>query len=190
MSALSPIQRDCSAPEPTLVEGGMPIFGWRYWVPTHTTPEGRDGRCPAGCAYKLKSLNKPHHWKPGINQAKCRVYHFPHEAPVPPCTCGLYAYRGSQKYPISGIKIGGFIYGTVALSGRVLIGTRGFRAQYAEIIELHGAAPFWRLGEIYGVPYTAHSKEEVSDEYRRDHRLCRDPAPESRRSGADRDRDD
>lgn len=62
------------------------------------------------------------------------VANISHEAPAVPCTCGIYGYYVPT---VSGIDdyLYGYesVYGTVRVSGRVILGTRGVRAQYAEI---------------------------------------------------------
>ncbi len=55
-----------------------------------------------------------------------------HEVPGPDCSCGIYAYwrcrQGQGDGPAEGV------YGVVECSGRIIMGTKGFRAQRARII--------------------------------------------------------
>jgi hypothetical protein len=64
-------------------------------------------------------------------QASCRTGE-DHEAPDSGCRCGIYAFPSSDdlmdqvdEHPSPGV------IGTVALWGKIVVGTRGHRAQYA-----------------------------------------------------------
>lgn len=72
-------------------------------------------------------------WQPGRNEASCpgpaltgawptRI----HSAPGPRCGCGFYA-RFDEEHGYIGVK------GIVKVTGDIVLGTKGFRAQYAEI---------------------------------------------------------
>jgi hypothetical protein len=78
-------------------------------------------------------------WKPGVNEAKCNNYpdHVPpveyDESRAQSCGCGMWGYwEIADQNWITRAPVLGVIRGT----GRVLIGTKGFRAQRAEIIAL------------------------------------------------------
>jgi hypothetical protein len=113
-----------------------PITGWRYW---RVSSNGR-----------LASLTGPHpRWSPGKPmRARCRYldadpddtrYQLigyydrdPHRAPGEACTCGIYATRTLDRlrgHPFLGLRRG--VVGEVALWGKVIPGTNGYRAESA-----------------------------------------------------------
>jgi len=59
----------------------------------------------------------------------------PCEAPDPECACGLYAYFSSS----SDYRSQGDVDAVVEASGRVLLGTRGFRAERARVVAICAA---------------------------------------------------
>lgn len=67
-------------------------------------------------------------WQPGRNEANCPVGPFSsnHSSPSPKCACGFYA-RFDEEHGYIGVK------GIVKVTGDIVLGTKGFRAQYAEI---------------------------------------------------------
>lgn len=106
-------------------------------------------------------------WSSGVNEAVCRpaaskVYantpaHVPaHSAPFTPCGCGFWAYwhphPSLAHSPLTGI-IRGY--------GHVIVGSRGFRCQKAEILAFTISPWFrWKAGHIaralsdkYNVPW-------------------------------------
>ena len=109
--------------EQTMVPGTL--RGYREWIPT---------------PYGLKAVNFPIIWEPGVNTAQCAGYRgdpvryesTTHVAPMGRCTCGFYA-RHTPFHPSFPTSVGGVI----KASGRVILGTAGFRAQYAEIEALY-----------------------------------------------------
>lgn len=74
-------------------------------------------------------------WQPGRNKAECRVGSFgAHDGrpisigvPDPHCSCGLYARFADDRHGYIGVK------GIVKATGNIVLGTEGFRAQYAEV---------------------------------------------------------
>lgn len=82
------------------------------------------------------------------------------------CDCGFYAtylprlYAGHlpRVWESYGGKRRAFIHGSILASGRTILGTKGFRTQYARVEALFG----WRarrIAEYYGVPwYLTHGK--------------------------------
>lgn len=105
-----------SGKEVPLVPGTL--RGYRTW----TTP-----------SVSLHATNVPYIWHPGINQAVCHrrfmgtTINGPHPAPLSNCTCGFYAcyHPDLAPYPATGV---------VEMSGRVILGTRGMRAEKARIV--------------------------------------------------------
>lgn len=98
-------------------------------------------------------------WHPGgFATARC-VRGVVHDAPDVACTCGFYAvrtreylvglgihYRSATDHPV--------VIGEVALSGKVILASRGFRAERARPLRLKVPHELWRLAnrldEAYG----------------------------------------
>lgn len=85
---------------------------------------------PGGVLFPLFS-GRP--WVDGDNVAACRVVEGAgaHAPPEPDCTCGFYAYAelaGAAEYPHAR-----YVLAVVACWGRVIVGTKGLRAQHARI---------------------------------------------------------
>ncbi|MDE2470804.1 MAG: hypothetical protein KGL35_19175 [Bradyrhizobium sp.] len=116
----------------------------------------RGGKLAAACNHRAT-------WEPGINVAKCRVdeygsgwqpYYTGHhvmggwlytgfdhwnlekkppahdDAPREDCTCGFYAYSNPRRAVMGSVK------GVVRITGRTLVGTKGWRFEYGEIVAL------------------------------------------------------
>ena len=76
-------------------------------------------------------------WQPGLNEGDCLVKRSHamgltnascgHPTPSPNCACGLYARFVDDQHRYIGVK------GIVKATGNVILGTKGFRAQYAQI---------------------------------------------------------
>ena len=85
----------------------------------------------------LRALNFDYYWKDGWNEAECRamdrvptayrtgIHRQP--TPHPDCTCGFYA-RYHHTVP------DGITSGVIEVSGRVILGTKGVRAERARIM--------------------------------------------------------
>lgn len=110
-------------PEPELVAG--PIVGNRGWS-LAWTEEG----------WRLRSHVARHVWEPGVVEATClpdttpissgEWRHGPDEpCPALKCKCGIYGvWEGPLFAPV---------VGTISAEGRVIPGTKGFRAQKARV---------------------------------------------------------
>lgn len=99
-------------------------------------------------------------WHPGeVALARC-LRRQQHLAPDSSCTCGFYAVK-SREYLVS---LGQYhryspekpvVIGEVALSGKVIIATHGWRAEQAWPLSLRVPHVFWRyaaeLEEAYGI---------------------------------------
>lgn len=73
--------------------------------------------------------------------AECKAYVYDedippdHEAPLAECTCGIYAhYLPLESYSRGAANV----FGVVRASGKILMGTKGFRAEKVEIVALGG----------------------------------------------------
>ena len=130
---------DYSGAEPPLIPGTL--RGYRSWNIT-----GLVSTCPCGCGERMASeagatlLPVTYHtfaWVDGINVAVCGnggPHQIPYVSPFGPemeCRCGFYA-----KYRPEFIE--GVIRGVIEASGRIVLGTKGLRAEKARII---AAAP-------------------------------------------------
>lgn len=98
----------------------------------------------------LRSLHYPHVWKAGENRARClpvslvrtkrtETREIAHEGWVN-CECGFYAYTdGTNTYqvdcrdPLCPVSTHRQATGIIEVSGRMVIGPRGFRAEKARI---------------------------------------------------------
>jgi hypothetical protein len=102
-----------------------PFLGWRGW---NWNPQIR----------KLCSLNgEP--WEPGEElHARCTVHGSGHKAPDPQCNCGIF----SMKHPalLSGhvhSRNKHTVIGTIKVWGDVIVGSKGYRGEYAMIDALY-----------------------------------------------------
>lgn len=60
-----------------------------------------------------------------------------HSSPDMECTCGIYAHY----LPLESYERTDNIFGVIEASGRILMGTKGFRAEKAKIVALAGYGP-------------------------------------------------
>lgn len=89
-----------------------------------------------------------------------------HYAPSPGCSCGVYA--AWEPWELESISLGPpfvLVVGRVWGWGRVVLGTRGWRAEYVQPVELF-VAPWWsettkahvrRVADAYALPLAAWS---------------------------------
>jgi hypothetical protein len=93
------------------------------------------------------SIMSYYQWNPGINTAGCNnavVHydaHYGKNPPVSSCRCGLYGkYYPDDFKDVIGFGWGGpLVLGAIEAHGRVILGTKGFRAEKVRIL---GLAPF------------------------------------------------
>lgn len=150
------------------------ILGWRAWYIVDT-PNGA----------RLQSLNTvhvgpgDHIWEPGqIEVAQCpyedvighRVgngVEWEVQVPVESCSCGFYAAVSREHlislnayhvYSIDDKSENPKCIGQVAMSGKVIPGTQGWKAQEVWPVSLEVPFEFWRyvkpLSEAYNIPVT------------------------------------
>lgn len=78
-------------------------------------------------------------WSKGLQVSECKKYseaqEDTHDSPQSDCTCGFYAhYLPLESYAYYNNRV----YGVIEASGRILMGTKGFRAEKARIVALAG----------------------------------------------------
>jgi hypothetical protein len=135
-----------SGKEETLVPGTL--RGYRVWKTNFAGDR----------LWSTNILNSA--WNNDINEAKCaapgNAYVRDHIAPVHRCACGFYAkYNPFDLKDIVNSVLGGCVSGAVDFHGKIQLGTRGFRAQYAKIVAI--SIDTWLLNtddllHAYGVP--------------------------------------
>jgi hypothetical protein len=123
-----------------------PVVAWRRWLVAETAEGG----------FRLRSLTWPCVWDPGQpvkarHPGRWRTERHPRGgAPDWQCYCGIYAYRDrTQALPWNAVPAL-TVVGSVALWGRVVVHSRGYRAEYAYPQQLRLAYAGAR--ELWGVP--------------------------------------
>lgn len=110
---------------------------------------------------RLRALSTDHPWGAGTVDATCHATWLPeqkpHPAPFTGCTCGLYAYYRATTVP----ERPGTVFGVVGVQGKVILATRGMKAERMEILAL--ATDDVALGERYGVPIYPSREALLSD---------------------------
>lgn len=136
------------------------VIGWRAWDVLQL-----------GKLYRLGSVTYDAHW-PVADwvHAECDGQRFCERSsdgrvPGESCHCGLYAARDLQhltkelSYADYNDADGKSfrVIGQVAMAGKVIVGTQGWKAERARVFHLYVPHNHWRVGAIlaqqYGVPY-------------------------------------
>jgi len=150
IKATEVMDHDCMIAKPMVVPDAIgEVFGWRAWA---VHGEGDDVR--------LGSVtHSKHRWPPrSFMIAEC-AQHSTEEIPAQAHTCGLYAAK-TREHLLSMTyhryeSDENVIIGEVAMCGRVIPGTQGWRAQRARVHKLYVPYEKWRLvkplSEVYGV---------------------------------------
>lgn len=151
--------------ESTLVLGTL--IGYRAWIPGtyrtlvkttdrvsidwNKTPWGRDSY--------LTSCGEYYKWKVLKTKASCRNKkpgHAHGQSPADKCSCGLYGFYDigdvGKSFPMVNAAC---IHGAFQAWGRVILGTKGFRCEYAKVCGLvAGKDPDMtkHIASLYGVP--------------------------------------
>lgn len=123
------------------------LRGYRSWT------SYRDSEDPS----RFKLIGQySHHWRPNKTMVAICGVKKEHEAPGDNCTCGIYA-----KYtPVT--SSWGRVPGIVEASGKIILGTKGFKSAEARIVALYynldnfGTSSLNAIIEIaeqFGVPY-------------------------------------
>lgn len=95
-----------------------------------------------------------------------RREHLNNSTPVASCLCGFYAshqptgYEGHMPRIWEGFrgKRHAFVHGTMIATGRVILGTRGFRSEYGRVEALWGIRAR-QVATYYNVPWFLTRKE-------------------------------
>lgn len=129
-----------------------PIVGWRAWI---LVPRG--GRRP-----KISSIGYPCAWPQGeAMRAECGKRDGCSPAPGEGCDCGIHALKNLEAVleDVPKPLFPPLVLGRVALWGRVIVGSRGWRAEFAYPVNLIVTERWpWRfrkreeLEKSYGVP--------------------------------------
>lgn len=88
-------------------------------------------------------------------EASCHNSNRHKEIPAKRCLCGIYALKN---------PLDAYLYGKVALWGRIIEHKDGYRAQYAYPVELYvpgNYSIYQEIGERYSIPVTVIKKEET-----------------------------
>lgn len=137
------------------------VLGYRAWT---VLGEGRGTRLASVTALNSKEPIMTLHaiWPPSRwTVAICpnNAAHNP-TVPVEDCGCGLYSARSREQLVQLGYGVYGEVpdkvIGEIAMSGKVIPGSQGWRAEKARVTRLWVPyeRPEWArvLGEVYGVP--------------------------------------
>ena len=127
------------------------VYGVRAWT-VHPNGIGK------GCG--LHSLSWASTWAPGVNTARCfrrKKVHLgdrqcdcgcnaivpqirwdddPCSGMDPACECGFYAYLDGSENDYLVWQTGPTVQGVIRAFGKVILGTKGFRAEKAEILAM------------------------------------------------------
>ena len=103
-----------------------PFLGWRGWQWNADTK-------------KLCSLNGVE-WEPGEElHASCQQYESQHKAPDPDCNCGVFSMKdlGDLHRHVGRSNERSLVIGTIKVWGDVIVGSRGYRGEFAMIDSLY-----------------------------------------------------
>jgi hypothetical protein len=137
---------------PAPEHGREPILGWRLWR-LRRNEEG---------ALRLTPTTPRAAWEPGVAiHARCSGAHTrlymvfnpelepTHRSPMPGCTCGVHAMKDVRR--ITNGRTRGAVVGRVAMWGRVIEHSKGWRAEFAYPSRLRLRCG-WRHGPFSPAP--------------------------------------
>lgn len=134
------------------------MTGWRCWKIVDFNRRGNISE------KRLQALGVKPIWEPyKPNVATC-ITNGTHEAPWPSCHCGFWAFHKRESVERTLFEEVGYggeigkVIGQVALWGRVLESTKGFRGEYAypqtlQFVEIDDKIAK-EVADTYGVPYS------------------------------------
>jgi hypothetical protein len=145
-----------------------PVVGWRAWLVDAATL--KVGQPPTVC---LNSVAFNCRW-PARSALSASCHDPVKRCARPPannCRCGIYAVHAPKQVFQSVRFRGPLIVGQVSLWGRVVVGKRGWRAQYAYpkrlfVVAQGGRDLDWVISglEAYGVPLCLMSWREIRNQ--------------------------
>ncbi len=140
---------DESASEETVPDLTEPFIACRAWVVNKEAPVPGDDT-----VYQFEGTPEPPwrlwstahsgvYWERGVNEATCQGFSGYKNHSLAHCSCGFYALTTWQQlfkdHPAmrpASIHNSFYVYGTVALTGLIIPGERGWRAEKAEVRSL------------------------------------------------------
>lgn len=143
-------QESCTGPEDLFIE---PVYAIREFL--------------LGLGGDVRSQSRWFAWKPGeTHVAECKTFKVTgadHDAPAPveECTCGFYGWNNARFLDDTRTHLYGWLpvmntyfgVGVVALTGRILVGEKGYRAECAKLVALGGPWSWtWGQKRDLGVP--------------------------------------
>lgn len=149
-------------PEFSAPDSADVVYGWRSWGVRKATTK-------AGLTVLQSITHREAFWQPRATmEAVCPrstgrangVARKGHEVPDSHCSCGLYSAKNRKHLMTMGYhRYGGDLFhviGRVALWGKVIEGSQGWRSQFGYPAELYLPFEAWHLAEqledAYGVP--------------------------------------
>lgn len=157
------MDHNCMIAKPMVVPDAIgEVFGWRAWI---VHGEGNEVRLGSVTHSKYR-------WPPKTFMlAECPM-HGIEDIPAQNHSCGLYAAK-TREHLLSMTyhrydEVENVIIGEVAMSGRVIPGTQGWRAQRGRVHKLYVPYEKWRLvnplKEVYGVDVELSNTLALSEE--------------------------
>jgi hypothetical protein len=152
-----------AAAAPDFIE---PVVGWRYWRLNRERTllkslTGRGETWPVGRAFEAVCRHAKRDAKDVRYQFVGGYIRSRHGAPEEGCTCGIYAAQDLKTLRSKMLfGLGLMVVGEVSLWGKIITGTRGYRAQFAypkrlyvvqRMADWDQSATIRTLG-VYGVP--------------------------------------
>lgn len=148
------------------------LRGYRAWYMPSPFSLGHD--YPAAVLAPLKSISMNFCWCPGSSdRAMCfgqglleNLDYSQHPTPVEGCGCGYYAIYRPQDLPPAlqawSLPGEGYIVGSVSAYGKIVLSTRGFRAEYMKIesLVLHPSLDW--LAKVYQASHVISFSELVN----------------------------
>lgn len=141
-------QQDYSGEEDLLTIEG--VIGYRQWAFQ-----------PHVGLTSMKSAN----WSTGQLQAECKRVVFEnsfkeHKSPDVSCYCGIYAhYLPLESYTRNHTSV----FGVIEASGKILMGTKGYRAEKAKILALAGLGYHNEWFEVEYPEQSKYAKDSLID---------------------------
>lgn len=118
---------------PDGIEPLLAIRGWRVKHKNDTKVVKDD---------LLYPLSGTHPWESGVNRAVCIYAAARHAAPSESCGCGFWALSDPYNFRQEVVGYNPDVMGVIKMWGKIVIGSQGYRSEYAKIIALYPAAGY------------------------------------------------